>query len=632
MFWRLRNHSMLVRYSISCAGIILFACSVISVVLLTSSMRELDKSVRQEAYTKAQVIANDMEKQLSAVSALASKIRVETVFKASYWGRNPYYELEVVSSLKQFINHVPSSDSYFFFLRDDRWGFRPQGKTTFAVYTGRILGVADPEDLYARINTIDTMTLFAPACIGEKWVIVAIPTGPITPKNASGESILCYSFQSSQLRDRFRMVAGDLPGTLTMEWDDHMVLGPEGASDGHASTGQTISALSSSGILRATLHINDDLINNNLYPFKRFTIIFIVIALFCSVLLALLLAYSVYMPIKELQTRHLASGMAPVRTRNEIAWIGDMIESLKSREQDVLARLNAQYILLKRQQLLLLLNGSVDEGEDDPTVRSVCGITLDGNWFGAMRLHFTEDIAAQVVQELSASIEELSDDEMRLICLPMEEDQSIGIVLSLKEAHFRETAQSLIRDLSDTLCFASELRVGALYHSVSDLPKSYSEATGEAKDDESEAPEDEMVTMFKTALKQSDRHTLEAFLEQFLDQKGQRADHSAQGSSIIDYINKSCLTDTFSLTQVANHFGVHANYISRTVRENTSYTYLEYVTRFRIKKAKELLIQTTMNVSDISNAVGYLKTSYFIKRFKEITDVTPAAYRLQKSP
>ena len=47
----------------------------------------------------------------------------------------------------------------------------------------------------------------------------------------------------------------------------------------------------------------------------------------------------------------------------------------------------------------------------------------------------------------------------------------------------------------------------------------------------------------------------------------------------------------------------------------------------RIDHAKRLLAATELNVKEISEKVGYLDTSGFIKRFRRYTGMTPVMYR-----
>lgn len=53
----------------------------------------------------------------------------------------------------------------------------------------------------------------------------------------------------------------------------------------------------------------------------------------------------------------------------------------------------------------------------------------------------------------------------------------------------------------------------------------------------------------------------------------------------------------------------------------------EELIRFRVEMAKQLLAETDLTLREIAVRCGYSTESYFMKQFKNITDITPTAYR-----
>lgn len=82
-----------------------------------------------------------------------------------------------------------------------------------------------------------------------------------------------------------------------------------------------------------------------------------------------------------------------------------------------------------------------------------------------------------------------------------------------------------------------------------------------------------------------------------------------------------------SLEEVAEHLHLNASYFSRFFKKETGETFIEYVTRQKMERAKELLDQTGHSVGEICELLGYDNQSYFIKTFKAHAGVTPAEYR-----
>lgn len=84
-----------------------------------------------------------------------------------------------------------------------------------------------------------------------------------------------------------------------------------------------------------------------------------------------------------------------------------------------------------------------------------------------------------------------------------------------------------------------------------------------------------------------------------------------------------------SLNTLARQFYVSKSYLSRIFKEVTGFTVNEYINIFRIKKAQSLLIDSTMNITEISQALGYESITYFEKVFKKYTETSPLKYRRQ---
>lgn len=89
-----------------------------------------------------------------------------------------------------------------------------------------------------------------------------------------------------------------------------------------------------------------------------------------------------------------------------------------------------------------------------------------------------------------------------------------------------------------------------------------------------------------------------------------------------------CYDDcSFSLQDVADKLGLSASYLSQYFKQQTGSTLTGYVASLRIRKACSLLETTTMPLQMISESVGYYNLNSFIRRFKQITGLTPGEYR-----
>lgn len=84
---------------------------------------------------------------------------------------------------------------------------------------------------------------------------------------------------------------------------------------------------------------------------------------------------------------------------------------------------------------------------------------------------------------------------------------------------------------------------------------------------------------------------------------------------------------SFSLQLVSDNFDVSLSYLSQYFKDKTGITILDYITNLKINKAKELLLDSNLTLRDIADQMGYSNVSSFIRRFKQVTSMTPGEFK-----
>ena len=95
----------------------------------------------------------------------------------------------------------------------------------------------------------------------------------------------------------------------------------------------------------------------------------------------------------------------------------------------------------------------------------------------------------------------------------------------------------------------------------------------------------------------------------------------------LKYIEENFSEESLSLNSVAGAIGVSGNYFSSIFSQEMQMTFIEYVTKKRMDKAKKLLVQTHLHSSEIAGEVGYKDPHYFSFVFKKTVGCTPREYR-----
>jgi len=80
-------------------------------------------------------------------------------------------------------------------------------------------------------------------------------------------------------------------------------------------------------------------------------------------------------------------------------------------------------------------------------------------------------------------------------------------------------------------------------------------------------------------------------------------------------------------SDISAYLHFNNSYFCRLFRKNFGYNFQTYLIRYRIERAKILLRNTNMPVSQIASSVGFNSFSYFGKLFRQFTGVSPKEYR-----
>jgi len=101
--------------------------------------------------------------------------------------------------------------------------------------------------------------------------------------------------------------------------------------------------------------------------------------------------------------------------------------------------------------------------------------------------------------------------------------------------------------------------------------------------------------------------------------------NSASIDRVITYIKEN-YNQKISITDLTFELDRSATYLNKRFKETTSYTFNEFVNRYRIQKAIELLQDENNKISMIALDVGFSNYRYFIKVFKRYTGALPSDF------
>src|SRR5690606_12033223 len=85
-------------------------------------------------------------------------------------------------------------------------------------------------------------------------------------------------------------------------------------------------------------------------------------------------------------------------------------------------------------------------------------------------------------------------------------------------------------------------------------------------------------------------------------------------------------TSDISLNDLSDKFQLSTSYISTIFKAYTGTNFKEFLNRYRIQKAKEILSSNDIMVNQVALMVGYNNVNTFIRLFKKYVGLSPGQY------
>ncbi|MBU5445265.1 response regulator [Paenibacillus sp. MSJ-34] len=102
--------------------------------------------------------------------------------------------------------------------------------------------------------------------------------------------------------------------------------------------------------------------------------------------------------------------------------------------------------------------------------------------------------------------------------------------------------------------------------------------------------------------------------------------HNRTLETAVGFIHQHYMKD-LSLDDVSGHVRMSGSYFSSFFKQEMGMTFVEYVTQYRMDKAKVLMMDPDLKLYSIAQMVGYQDVKYFSRLFKKTEGVTPGEYR-----
>ena len=96
---------------------------------------------------------------------------------------------------------------------------------------------------------------------------------------------------------------------------------------------------------------------------------------------------------------------------------------------------------------------------------------------------------------------------------------------------------------------------------------------------------------------------------------------------IVEYLERH-LDEDFNLDEVASVFGISRRQMERLFSRYLSTTPKQHLMSIRLHRARSLMAETNLTVSEISAACGFGSPSHFSRRFRDVFGISPRRFSL----
>ncbi|HET7770165.1 MAG TPA: helix-turn-helix transcriptional regulator, partial [Chloroflexota bacterium] len=109
-----------------------------------------------------------------------------------------------------------------------------------------------------------------------------------------------------------------------------------------------------------------------------------------------------------------------------------------------------------------------------------------------------------------------------------------------------------------------------------------------------------------------------------------RAADLARLAPVLRAIEESC-AEPLTLKQLADLVHLHPAYFATWFRQVTGVTPHEYLARYRVQRARAMLLATDQTLDQIADATGHANRSHLTRAFRRVMGVTPSEVRRSRA-
>lgn len=147
---------------------------------------------------------------------------------------------------------------------------------------------------------------------------------------------------------------------------------------------------------------------------------------------------------------------------------------------------------------------------------------------------------------------------------------------------------------------------------------------------------EEIYNILSNGLTDDNMHYASSLLHHYLGtlrylQSYRNAEPGTEADNIVEAIKhymEENIESHITLKQISEYIGVSTSHMSLKFRQHTGISPIQYLNNMRIEKAAQMLVQTNMQINQISYKLGFEDPLYFSRMFNKLKGISPRDYRM----
>lgn len=672
------------QYWFNYLSVALTACIVVGLTLYLYSIHQLNRSVNEAVSVELSTAASYLEEQTGVLQDIAMRVSNSAVFQRRNRDNGVVAQYEIVNQLSQFKNYTPLAEQLFLYYRDESKVWKPGFVNSYAYYAELALRADDAQEMLDFLSSIAQTDVYA---VNRDNILLAVPMYIDVNRRETPDGVMGFVIQRSLFYQQLAAYAPGLSETVHLFFgskplfdadESYLSMPFETDKQGIERNGDFVSVRSSSGLFRLVIDINDSPMYDCVNSTARINMTIVILALVAMTCFCYLLALRSWRPVRRILDKHQdEESAASELSVNELTEIDKLLTKSNLSEamlNEQTQKLRHKQGMLTRQFFMHLLNGNLTGNLENRAEE--LGIRLTGTLFQTIAFSFP---AAEIPDEYLFSVEDLSDSRISFFCVPFsafgecavivnaenvdELAEGKELLLALNDAYdprivmqrqgdMRENLAELIGTLpsSEVRLMTEKLREAVANGKPDDAMELYAslqrrcvglpvaqqhfiatELILKMMNDPQLASEESFAVATRLISENQQLPSSEAFREWIgllcRQQNLREREDNGLLAQIVQYVDEHL--DDFDLDNngIAEALSVSSKSVREAIRDVSGLSSREYFNKRRVEKARQMLKETRLTVSEISQAVGYRSVSYFIKNFRMAVGETPNAYR-----